>query len=338
MLVTSSLRATSSPGGWRRGRFATLLVVAALAHPDFASAQSQGAELVADLHSVFGNRHARAVHAKGIILEGRFTPAREALSLSNAAVFSGGSVPVTVRFSDFTGIPDIPDNIRDASPRGFGIRFHAAKGQQFDIVAHSFNGFPVANGHDFGLLLRAIAASGPGVAKPTPLETIFERIPAAKTFLTQQKPPPVSYATTPYFGVNAVGLTRPGRPRTVVRYQFVPAAGEHYLDDAEMKSKGANYLIEEVAARVAAAPIRFDWFAQLAGPDDDAADPSVAWPDTRKRIRLGTITIQRMGANDAAADKALALMPGRLPSGIEVVDPMLNVRNEAYPISARERQ
>ena len=49
MLVTSSLRATSSPGGWRRGRFATLLVVAALAHPDFASAQSQAAELVADL-------------------------------------------------------------------------------------------------------------------------------------------------------------------------------------------------------------------------------------------------------------------------------------------------
>ena len=332
MLVMSSLRDR------RRGRIAALLVTAALAHPQLACAQPQGAGLVADLHAVFGKHHARAVHAKGTILQGRFTPAREASTLSNAAIFSGGSIPVTVRFSDFTGIPDIPDNIRDASPRGLGIRFHVSNGQQFDIVAHSFNGFPVANGRDFGLLLRAIAASGPGTAKPTPLDTIFERIPSAKTFLTQQKPPPESYATTPYFGVNAVGLTRPGGPRTVVRYQFVPAAGEHYLDDAAMKSKGANYLIEEVAARVAAAPIRFEWFAQLAGPDDNAADPSVAWPDNRKRVRLGTITIQRMGANDAAADKALAFMPGQLPTGIEVVDPMLNVRNEAYPISARERQ
>ena len=302
------------------------------------SARESPAQLVGALHSAFGEHHARAVHSKGVILEGKFAPTTDARTLSTAVLFTKTSVPVTVRFSDFTGIPDIPDTIDDANPRGFAVKFKPADGGGFDIVTHSFNGFPVANGHDFGLLLRAIAASGPGVAKPTPLETIFERIPAAKTFLTQQKSPPVSYATTPYFGVNAVGLTRPGRPRTVVRYQFVPAAGEHYLDDAEMKSKGANYLIEEVAARVAAAPIRFDWFAQLAGPDDDAADPSVAWPDTRKRIRLGTITIQRMGANDAAADKALALMPGRLPSGIEVVDPMLNVRNEAYPISARERQ
>ena len=118
------------------------------------------AQQVEALHAAFGDHHSRGVHAKGIILEGTFTPAPEARSLSAATLFSQGTIPITVRFSDFTGIPDIPDTVDDANPRGMAVKFRLANGQEADFVTHSFNGFPVANGDEFAELMRAIGASG----------------------------------------------------------------------------------------------------------------------------------------------------------------------------------
>src|SRR5215467_10740724 len=45
----------------------------------------------------------RANHAKGIVAEGHFTGAPEALGLSRAVLFNGSPIPVTVRFSNSTG-------------------------------------------------------------------------------------------------------------------------------------------------------------------------------------------------------------------------------------------
>ena len=56
---------------------------------------------------------------QGVLLTGMFTPSPEAASLTRAPHASGDSTPVTVRFSDFAGIPTVPDNDpQDASPRG----------------------------------------------------------------------------------------------------------------------------------------------------------------------------------------------------------------------------
>src|ERR1700710_1786714 len=65
-------------------------------------------QMVDALHAAFGQHpNARAVHAKGIILEGDFTPAADAKSITIASHLQGKTLPVTFRFSDFTGIPDI---------------------------------------------------------------------------------------------------------------------------------------------------------------------------------------------------------------------------------------
>jgi catalase len=297
-----------------------------------------GAGLVDDLHEVFGKHHARAVHAKGIILEGTFAPAEAARALSKAVVFTSRSVPLTMRFSAFPGIPDIADNIGEASPRGLAIKFRAGGDADMDVVTINFNGFPAATADEFGMLLRAIASSGPGAPKPTVLDKFLGSHPIAKTFLTTQNPPPASYATTAYFGVNSVAFVDAKNERHFLRYRFVPAAGEHYLDEATRKSKGPNYLSEEIAERVAAAPIRFDWYAQLAEPGDKIDNPSIAWPETRSLVKLGTLSVERITPDQSAADKSLLFLPGTFPNGIEGADPMLAVRNAAYPISFGGRQ
>ncbi|TFW56707.1 catalase family peroxidase [Bradyrhizobium sp. MOS001] len=299
---------------------------------------AQAAQLVDDLRLAFGRHRARAVHAKGIILTGNFLPSETARTLSKAALFSGPAIPVIIRFSNFTGIPNIPDNIIDANPRGLAIKLGTGGFESLDIVSHSFNGFPVSTAQEFGILLRSIASSGAGVPKPTPLDKYLESHAIAKRFLTTQEPPPESYATTAYFGVNSVAFLNEANERTFVRYRFVPEAGEHYLDEATRKSMGPNYLSEEIATRIATAPIRFDWYAQLATADDEIEDPSIAWPESRATAKLGTISIECLVPDQQEASRSLLFMPATFPPGIEAADPMLAVREVAYPISYDERR
>jgi catalase len=302
-----------------------------------AGQTSSPAQLVDALHSAFGKHPARAVHAKGIILEGDFTPSAHAASLTTAAHLQKTRSAITVRFSDFTGIPDIPDNIGLANPRGFAIKFRLPDGSNTDIVGHSFNGFPTPTTDQFRELLLAIAASGPDAAKPTALDRFLGTHPIAKTFLTTQKTP-ASFGTIAYFGVNAFELTNRAGERHYVRYQFLPVGGEHLSTADDLAKAGPNYLMDEIRSHVAKGPIKYEMYAQLAEPGDVITDPSVAWPDSRKKVLLGTIEIRRLASNTPEQDKALAFSPNNLPDGIKTADPMLEFRSKAYPISVKERQ
>jgi catalase len=177
------------------GAMAATWPLPADAAPDSVIPNQSPKDLVDALHTAFGEHHARAVHAKGIILEGSFVADAGAKALSKAPIFASGPLPVTVRFSNFTGIPDIPDNIPEANPRGFAVKIKTADGEAFDVVTHSFNGFPTSNSDEFAALLRSVGASGPDAEHPTPVERFLSTHPVAKNFLTTQKPPPVSYAT-----------------------------------------------------------------------------------------------------------------------------------------------
>src|SRR6267143_212421 len=85
----------------------------------------------------------RPAHAKGVLLTGTFIPAPDAAALTRAPHIQRASTPVTARFSDFAGIPTVPDNDpQGASPRGFAVRFHLAAHVHTDIVAHSVDNFP----------------------------------------------------------------------------------------------------------------------------------------------------------------------------------------------------
>src|SRR6266536_2530647 len=84
----------------------------------------------------------RPAHAKGLMCSGTFTPSHEAATLTRAPHASRTSTPVTVRFSNATGLPDIVDNDPAlSSPRGFAVRFHLAEHAHTDIVAQSTSSF-----------------------------------------------------------------------------------------------------------------------------------------------------------------------------------------------------
>lgn len=120
--------------------------------------QSQLYDALLDaLYATFGNHPGfRIAHAKGVLVGGTFVASQAAQGLSRAAHFQGEGVPVLVRFSNFSGVPSTRDGDPSASPHGMAIRFELPGGQSTDIVAHSFDGFPVATPQAFLAFCRGL--------------------------------------------------------------------------------------------------------------------------------------------------------------------------------------
>jgi catalase len=320
--------------------FALVTPIMGLAQ-DVPPGQKSAPEQVVDsFNAVFGvHPGARAVHAKGVVLEGTFTPSASAASVSKAAHLQKKKTPVpaTIRFSDSTGLPAIPDTDPGASPRGMAVKFHLPSGSKTDIVVHSFNGFPVATIDELRDFFLTLAATKSGDPAPTALDTFLSSHPAAKAFVDAPKPPPVSYATLPYFGVNAFKFTNAKGAVAFGRYQLQPIAPEEFLTKEQLSTMGPDYLTTEIRERVRRGPVKFKLLLQVAERDDKLDDPTIAWPDTRKKVELGTITITKAVADSQTAEKKLLFMPGALVPGIEAADPMIAARSAAYIVSLSRR-
>ncbi|TGD98044.1 catalase family peroxidase [Methylobacterium nonmethylotrophicum] len=320
---------------------AALLAAAAPASAQGAPPQdaaSTAEQTIATMTKIFGDHPGkRSNHAKGVVVEGRFTASKEAASLSKASVFSGAAVPVTARFSDSTGVPQIPDGAPDANPHGLAIKFKPADGSEMDVVTNSLKFFPVATGEEFRDLLVAITRSGPDAQKPTPVEQFMAAHPAAPKALATAKTPS-SFGRQTYNGVNAFVLVDAAGKRNPFRYRIVPVAGEELLSAEDAKAKGPNYLLEEMPARLAQGPVAFRVLAQIAQAGDATKDSTIPWPEDRRLVDLGTLTLTQAVPDSESAEKALLFMPNNLPDGVEVSDdPLIDARVQAYAISFGRR-
>ncbi len=280
----------------------------------------------------------RAAHAKGVVCEGTFTASKDAAGLSKAAHFQGGSIPVIVRFSIASPDPFIPDN--SSNPRGMAIRFRLPGGRDTDIVSLSHHGFVVGTGEDFLALQKAIVATDPSKPHPWPVEAFLASHPVASKFVQETQAVPASYGTQAFFSNNAFIFVDKQGVKRAGRYQFLPVAGQQNLTEADAKAKAPNFLEEELKARLASGPIRYRMIVQLANAGDPTNDPSLVWPDDRKTIEVGTVSISSVVPDSGSAQKELVFFPTTLTDGIELSDdPFPSLRTTVYALSfARRRQ
>jgi catalase len=276
------------------------------------------------------------------MLHGTFTPSSTVASLSKAYHFSH-EVPITARFSNGTGLPQIPDNDSNANPRGFALRFHLPEkdGRRVhtDIVAHSVNGFPTRTAEEFLQFLHAAGASQTSTEKPTPIEKFLGAHPESMAFLQLPNLAPVSYSTSPFYGVNAFKLISADGKETFIRYRFVPAGGVQTLTTEELKDKDANYLQDDIKERIAAGPVFFKLNAQIAEEGDVTDNSTVAWPESRKIVELGEIKLDVLDDDTLTSQKKIIFDPIPRVDGVDVSeDPILDVRAAMYLISGKERR
>lgn len=291
-------------------------------------------DLIFGLHPGF-----RPAHAKGILLTGTFTPGPEATGLTKAPHANRESTPVTVRFSNSTGVPLLPDTDPNANPRGLAIRFQLAEHSHTDIVSHSTDGFPTRTGEEFLQFLQALAASGPGAPSPSPLEAFLGAHPASLEFVQRPKPSPASFATEAYFGVTAMRFINHEGIGTYGRYRIVPGCGVEHLDEDAAKRKDPNYLFDELPQRLLKGPIAFQIDVQTAKDGDIVDDATIHWPEDRRVVSLGTVLLNDIVTEQEAEQKKIIFDPIPRVEGIEPsADPLLELRAAIYLLSGRRRR
>jgi catalase len=312
---------------------ASLLLASAAATADNAPLPTQIVDLANKVDGVHPGY--RAFHAKGVVVEGTFKASPDAGRLSSATLFNGKSIPVTARFSDGSGMPTVPDG-SPAMPRGIAIKYHLPGGRDTDMVTNSFKFFPVGTGEDFRDLLQAIAASPPDAPHPNKVEQFFGGHPNAPKAIGSL-PIPDSFADEEYHGIDAFIFVSKGGQRQAVRYVITPEKLVHITPE-EAAKLSPNYLFDELAKRIAQKPLVFHVKAQLAEPGDQTKDASQPWPDDRKFVDLGVLTLTTVVPNSAQVERKLLFLPTNLTAGIELSDdPLPNVRAAAYGVSFGRR-
>jgi catalase len=297
-------------------------------------------DLLGVLDKLAGGVHPgfRPAHAKGLMCAGTFSPSRAAAELTRAPHAGRPATPVTVRYSNSSGIPTIPDNNPARSgPRGIAVRFHLADHVHTDIVAHSTDGFPVRTGEEFLEFLRTAAALGAG--KPEALGAFLAAHPHARRFVEAPKPIPTSFTREAFFAVtsfkftNAQGVSRHGR------FRIRPEGGTEYLSAEQAAAKSSDFLFDEIGPRLARGPVRLGVFVQLAGDGDDVTDSSVPWPEGRTELPFGTITLSARVDDREPERRKIIFDPIPRVDGIDTSgDPLSAVRAEIYLLSGRRRR
>ncbi|WP_253276346.1 catalase family peroxidase [Synechococcus sp. PCC 6312] len=307
----------------------------------FAATGVTPEQVIAAVEGTFGvNPGQRRNHIKGVCASGEFIGSAEGRKYSRSPLFSGQPIPVVARFSLAGGNPKAPDTAKSA--RGLALQFQLPNGKFHQMAMLNTPIFGAAQPQTFYDLMIAMKPD-PATGKPNPeaLKAFKESHPdnlAQAQYLANNNPP-TSYANSSYWGIHTFKFINRANKTTLVRWQFVPQDGEQRLSDEQLKSSPANFLEKALIDRTQNGPVRWDMIATIGQPNDEQNNPTIAWPENRKQVKVGTLTLTKAAPQPGQACEAINFDPLILSDGVQPTnDPILLFRSGAYAISYGKRQ
>ncbi len=102
-------------------------------------------------------------------------------------------------------------------------------------------------------------------------------------------------------------------------------------DDDSAKPSGKNDLFDDLIAQIHEHRLQWRLVVTLSEPGDSTADATVAWPEGRRHLEAGVLTIDQVSSEDGGACIDINFDPLVLPPGIEPSDdPLLSARSSVY--------
>lgn len=276
----------------------------------------------------------RRNHAKGLCFTGTFEANGAGAQLSKAQVFTPGRYPVTGRFN-LAG-PDPAADDATARVRGIGLQIRTPDGQEWRSAMIDLPFFPVATVEAFYELQLASARKD----DPDAMKRVAAAHPELAAFGAWANSAPFtqSYAEERYNALNSFIFTDAAGEDRAVRWSLIPEAPPTFVTPDEMKARGRDFLESEITERVAAGPQRWSLSVTVAEPGDPTADPSKAWPDSRRAVDVGTLVVDRVIPEPDGPCREINFDPTVLPSGIRTSDdPFPAARSAAYSVSYNRR-
>jgi catalase len=279
----------------------------------------------------------RRNHAKGLSATGSFASNGAGAVVCRAAVFRPGNVPVIGRFSLGGGLPDQAD--KPDTVRGLGLLFQASNGQQWRTAMINFPVFTDSTPQGFYERLLA-SKPMPGTGKPDPqkMAAFLERHPetVAAMKIIKQSPPSAGFAESTFYGLNAFHFTNSAGATVPVRWSAVPQ--EVGGPNAPASSVGKDYLFDDLIRTLAQRPLNWRLVLTIGEPGDPTNDATKPWPQSRRSIDAGTITIAAVQTEEAGNARDINFDPLVLPDGITASDdPLLAARSAVYARSFTRR-
>jgi catalase len=279
----------------------------------------------------------RRNHAKGLSATGSFASTGAGAAICRAAVFQSGSVPVVGRFSLGGGLPDQAD--KPDTIRGLGLLFQPPNGQQWRTAMVNVPVFPDSTPQ--GFYERLLAAKPlPETGKPDPqkMAAFLDRHPetVAAMKIIKQSPPSAGFADSTFHGLNAFWFTNSAGATVPVRWSLVPqdAGGP----GAPAPSHAKDYLFDDLIRTVAQRPLNWRLVLTIGEPGDPTNDATKPWPQSRRSIDAGTLTITAVQTEEAGNARDINFDPLVLPDGITASDdPLPAARSAVYARSFTRR-
>jgi len=268
----------------------------------------------------------RRNHAKGICFTGVFEANGAGTALSRAQVFTRGQYPALGRFNLATANPNAPD--ATVRVRGLGLRIATPDGQEWRSAMIDPPFFPVSTPQTFYELLLAS-----GSKDSNAMTTFAAAHPEFAPFAAWAKSAPWtgSYAEDRYNSLNSFIFTDSSGVEKTVRWSLLPAARPVSVSPDDLAKRGPNFLEQEITERVRGGPQRWTMVVTVANPGDPTADPTKAWPEDRRAVDVGTLTVQAIQAEPDGPCRDINFDPAVLPSGISTSDdPFPAARSAAY--------
>jgi catalase len=282
----------------------------------------------------------RPVHAKGLVCTGVFRGSADAARVTRAPHFAGQSVPITVRFANSNGNPEVHDGVPNV--RSMAVKFQLPDGKSADILANSIEGFVARTPEELLEFLEAqLPDQASGKPDPEALPRFLAGHPAAAAFVGRlmKKPVPASYAQATYHAEHAFRFTAADGTSRFGRYRLVPQAEEAFLSPDDAGRRDPNFLRQELEGRLKSGPAAFRLLLQLAETGDPTDDVTALWPEGRPVVELGRVEITGISPTSTADERRIIFDPTNRTDGIELsADPILLARSAAYSISYERRQ
>ncbi|MGO8768007.1 catalase family peroxidase [Mycobacterium sp.] len=276
----------------------------------------------------------RRNHAKGLSATGTFASTGAGAAICRAAVFQPGSLPLMGRFSLGGGLPDQAD--KAGTVRGLGLLFET-KGQQWRTAMVNLPVFTDSSPEGFYERLLASKAQ-PDTGKPDPqkMTAFLDRHPetAAAMKIIKQSPPSAGFADSTFYGLNAFWFTNSAGATVPVRWSVVPQQGADVL----APSSGKDYLFDDLIRTLAQRPLSWRLLLTIGEQGDPTKDATKPWPQSRRSIEAGTITITAVQTEEPGNARDVNFDPLVLPDGITASDdPLLAARSAVYARSFTRR-
>jgi len=220
--------------------------------------------------------------------------------------------------------------------RGLAVRFDLGNGANTDLVTISAPVFFVQTPE---LFVQFLQAAGSG--DPAKLQAFLDAHPEStrQGAWLNAHPVPGSYAGVNYWGVHAFTFTNAAGEKQLIKYKWIPEAGELGLMPDQVKAMGPDFYATEMKDRLAKGPVTFDLVAILGKDGDPTNDPTLRWDDEDNRPTkpLGKLSVAAI-APDATCN-AFSFLPANVADGIAgpTDDPVFAARSPAYTVSLIRR-